>query len=447
MKLTISPHLIKGLNLEIINLLLTDMEKCPICVNKCASFDCSSCKRSLCSECHVVYNCDFCKNNICGNCSNLSSTEVRCMALKNRLLKFHCSNCKIISNYHNLVKSTKKLEEENSKLKEQLNTYTKDLHRKRDDCDIPDGLKDTLEPVLTDIINNLVGHEISQLKEEVNILKESNIDLIKLFTNAPTNFKAKSVQIFQDTVNSTERNQEKMYENKDDSYIIDNVDDKQHKQNGTSKNISSKEFARETNQKNHWKLKVNRRKKIQIGNAENKGGENCEFEGNKQKKTKKLWLFISRVKSTVTEEVIKKYISKKAKTDINNVYVKLLKTYWMIENDNNCFMVGLQFTLHDLIYDNNFWPSGVAYERFDFKRGRRFLDNPRHSLPRNVTQTDNDSLLENNCSFSSSNRNDTMSPILVRNNDMNNIKINHTNQIPKIVMEKNNYTPSNPPKN
>lgn len=142
---------------------------------------------------------------------------------------------------------------------------------------------------------------------------------------------------------------------------------------------------------NQWTTKIKKRKKTgQIGSAEINAEE--EFEGSVPKKNKKIWLFISKAKSKVTQEVVKKYIARKSATDVNNIYVKSLDLYKKVE-DNNSFMVGLDPELHDLVYDSKFWPSGIMYDRFDFKKGRRFLDNTKHQS--NLGQAESETPLNN----------------------------------------------------
>lgn len=52
-----------------------------------------------CFKCNQNFNngkclrCDGCKRPICYQCSELSSTEIRCIELKNRVLKFFCKEC------------------------------------------------------------------------------------------------------------------------------------------------------------------------------------------------------------------------------------------------------------------------------------------------------------------------------------------------------------------
>ena len=43
--------------------------------------------------------------------------------------------------------------------------------------------------------------------------------------------------------------------------------------------------------------------------------------------------------------------------------------------DNQRFMVGVNPSLLDTVYDVNFWPEEVHFSRFNFRMGQRFLDN------------------------------------------------------------------------
>lgn len=116
-----------------------------------------------------------------------------------------------------------------------------------------------------------------------------------------------------------------------------------------------------------------KRRNIHTGKAESIGN----FQGKEQtNKNKQIWLFLSRVKDITTENDIKCFISEK--TNSKDISVKLLKTAKTIP-DNQCFMVGVHPSLLQMVYDENFWPQEVAYARFNFRIGQRFLDNPRQA--------------------------------------------------------------------
>lgn len=95
---------------------------------------------------------------------------------------------------------------------------------------------------------------------------------------------------------------------------------------------------------------------------------------------KKLWLFLSRIKETVREEEVKKYVANKASITEDQFDAKTLKTK-STRSDYKCFMIGVPMDLIDQVYDSGFWPSGIAFSRFDFKRGHHFLESsPQMSL-------------------------------------------------------------------
>lgn len=124
---------------------------------------------------------------------------------------------------------------------------------------------------------------------------------------------------------------------------------------------------------------VNKRKKNKsqkTGTAEAVEDEECfrMFQARNYRKPeeRKLWLHISRAKSTVDEQTVRDYISKKGNLGVEDISVKLLKTRSEVR-DNNCFMIGVPLQMRELIYDNAFWPKGVKFQRFDFKIGQHFL--------------------------------------------------------------------------
>lgn len=124
---------------------------------------------------------------------------------------------------------------------------------------------------------------------------------------------------------------------------------------------------------------VNRKRKtknLKIGTAEVVESDECSqlFQARNYKKPeeRKLWLFISRTKSSVDEITVKNYIAKKGNQKVDDISVKLLKTKSEIK-DNNCFMVGVPLQMKESIYDSGFWPKGVQFQRFDFKIGQHFL--------------------------------------------------------------------------
>lgn len=125
-----------------------------------------------------------------------------------------------------------------------------------------------------------------------------------------------------------------------------------------------------------FKMVINRKHKrrnaVYIGRAEDTD-ENLASGFVGRNSERRIWLYISRIKDQVTEEAIKQYISKKASTDCDSIYVKCLNLKHKIQN-NKTFMVGVMPALREAIYEESFWPAGVRFSRFNFSMGRRFLD-------------------------------------------------------------------------
>ncbi|KAJ8981177.1 hypothetical protein NQ317_017270 [Molorchus minor] len=83
-----------------------------------------------CLKCHAAekeekFACDSCKRLICAECAELTSSEVRCMNLKNRKLMFLCTECQQgILMVPTLIKQVSDLQAEIRNLKENNITQT-----------------------------------------------------------------------------------------------------------------------------------------------------------------------------------------------------------------------------------------------------------------------------------------------------------------------------------
>lgn len=115
-------------------------------------------------------------------------------------------------------------------------------------------------------------------------------------------------------------------------------------------------------------------KKPNIGTGETTPDNNTLEAINPGNDNKKLWLFISRVKETAQESDVRKYIANKADIEEEQVSARSLDTK-SVTSGYRCYMIGVPMDLIDRIYEKEFWPSGIAFSRFDFKRGRHFLEN------------------------------------------------------------------------
>lgn len=121
----------------------------------------------------------------------------------------------------------------------------------------------------------------------------------------------------------------------------------------------------------NWRAFLKRKKALRkTGTNEGTG----DFAGDIVSSQKKIWLFLSGVNSTTTEEIVINHIVKQLNiTQMSDVQVKLCKP----KNEKvltKSFMVGVKPDFNDAVYSETFWPQGVKYERFDFALGRNFLD-------------------------------------------------------------------------
>lgn len=356
--------------------------------------NCSKCNNNV-SNIKLLYKCDICQINLCNECAPLTTTEDRCMKLTNRTLKFFCMNCeKKISEYSKSLEMHEKVIQENKLL------HTKILEISKSNptalqCDqnykklqekinrLEDGYRNfhaEIKNCFTSTVKDPLIDEISQIKQNIIDLTESNKAMVKLFTEAPRELQLRRNYQFTDIIKEqqiTSKNAE--IKNNDKPRTSNQI---QVTRTTTETTDDKSEEKGQLNDDGFQEVKRKRKKANQVGTAESPSEENGKqgFEGRPEtdkhaKKDKKLWLFISKAKNHVTESIVRNYISKKTNTDIEQISVKFLKTWYQVEN-NNCFLVGLDPALKSTVYNTNFWPKGVGFERFNFRRGQHFLDNP-----------------------------------------------------------------------
>lgn len=118
-----------------------------------------------------------------------------------------------------------------------------------------------------------------------------------------------------------------------------------------------------------------RKKNAHVGTAVLNGDSDAEFQARSSKRPedRKIWLFISKAKDSVTQDIVRDYIAAKGEVDKSDIEVKLLQTRTSYK-DNNCFLIGVPLTMKEKVYESGFWPTGIRYERFDFRMGRQFLN-------------------------------------------------------------------------
>ncbi|KAJ3657792.1 hypothetical protein Zmor_009572 [Zophobas morio] len=125
----------------------------------------------------------------------------------------------------------------------------------------------------------------------------------------------------------------------------------------------------ESFQKIHHKKKKPRKYQYEVG--EETSDENS-FIGTSRKE-RKIWLFTSGAKEHVTTDIVSDYVSKKINEDKTDVHVKEIIPYHK-KQDNKCFLIGVQPKHLEAVYSKKFWPQGIRYSRFNFKKGEHFLE-------------------------------------------------------------------------
>lgn len=328
---------------------------------------------SSCSRCNnetpakFLVTCDSCKSKSCLKCTRLSSTELRAVALKTRIMKYFCERC------------------DSDPRSEVLRDGVEDVTSGVNIAEAENTL------LALDVLMQPFLDKLSRLELEVRALKESNVELIKMLTKRPDMIVGVDGIAGKDsdvgcnktggvaagaTLCSSGGNKVKLTLH--DDYRSEN------KANRRTSNRGAAQHAATTggvpaNQKvldgvardDDGFLPVlsrkgkRQRRRNTLGTAQVVA---TEAEGNFQGRQvdRKAWLFVSRVRDGVTEQTIRSYIKRKIDTASDeDIVVKALETRYD-RKDSNCFQVGVNFDFKDKLYDKEFWPSGVAFRRFRF---------------------------------------------------------------------------------
>lgn len=300
-----------------------------------------------------VYACDMCKVQLCQKCGNLTASEVKVLELKKRAMTYNCINC--VARIDKMKAELLNLKLENQKLK--------DMNAKRSNGESA-AQQDNIVQIIADQVRKQINVELKPLQNELNELKTALSAKTK-----PTNH-MKIPKHKEHKTNGSKGNQSPNILFKDQEKLMNEYI---YLDRPTYSEVA------ETKPKTDNFNKERRTKfKSQIGSGSD--DVECGFSG-REKADKKIWLFISRAKDNVTDKTVKKYVSVKAEISEDRIYTKQLHMKSEVK-DNNCFMVGVDPDLESKVYDTEFWPKGVAYSRFDFFLGKRFLDNSRSNTVR-----------------------------------------------------------------
>lgn len=126
---------------------------------------CSKCSNPSIDDSAAV--CDRCGSILCQSCSCLTATEMRALALSKRTIIFLCAGCR-----------------DGSSCGQPCSCVTSGEVRKI----VSDAIEGLMADVRTrmDLGQETVRNHLIRLSGEIDVLKSSNVDLVRMFTNAPS---------------------------------------------------------------------------------------------------------------------------------------------------------------------------------------------------------------------------------------------------------------------
>nr|CAI5826186.1 unnamed protein product [Callosobruchus analis] len=114
-----------------------------------------------------------------------------------------------------------------------------------------------------------------------------------------------------------------------------------------------------------------------IGNTHNRNEHNKPSKSIPQNNINKQ--STNKVRDSANEDNIIQWIVDQSRgVTKQEISAKKVKTYHQRQN-NNHYLIGVPPSLEKEVYSLDFWPIGVAFDRFNFRIGQKFLDNPRQN--------------------------------------------------------------------
>lgn len=87
---------------------------------------------------------------------------------------------------------------------------------------------------------------------------------------------------------------------------------------------------------------------------------------------RKVWLYLYRIKTHVTSDMILNFLKNKEEFDVSQVSAREIPSE---SGRLKRFVVTVPFSCKEAVYNPNFWPENVGIKRFDFKKHQGFLNN------------------------------------------------------------------------
>lgn len=358
--------------------------------------NCSKCIELIPRDARGGYRCDGCNNLLCKKCTQLSATEIKVAELTHKKMIFLCTECKLSFQEFSQQKTMftteldKQVEIITTKFTQCLEELKNNLSamEKQFDLQVSKLFRNTDENyrqhqvAINDLTSKLdkidTNKNLCTSETYSKILRTKNNDFSKQNNLSKNNYSPK-ISHPQGKRENRKNNIETLKENQKN--LMNEIINLEDPRDPNSRQTSSR-TPPESNQSNGF-LQFRRKKKSKVGTADINTSVDASFEGSANSQ-KKLWIFIKKVKDNATSEKIKNYLTITLKAAPETIAVKKVDTYYRAI-DNNCFLIGVDPIYKNDIYNDAFWPKGVIYQRFDFIRGEKFLDNPKTKNKENRT--------------------------------------------------------------
>lgn len=334
---------------------------------------CTKCRLKMSAEeANKKIKCDYCNSLICQSCSDLVATEVRCMQLTGkRVLKFYCMDCEDKINQLLTLDSPQPSQHE-EQLKEVQQQVALSINEMKEE----------------------INSNISQIKSQVEIIKETNIELIYMLTSNCTNITNGMFNTNKSSINKGSSNSTKTSSNIEPS----GESNIRPKQKNASTEVPQWTTVLQTQHKpTNWKQAKQHQKGQDKNNShsseqkilntqssavslqqDNRPKSNIICTGTSDTNNilkaaeSRAWVYVGKVNPATTPDSLKAYLNKKFLN--NNFTVEEIIKHELNHSRNKSFKVSFDFELLEEMSKGDSWPKGYIVKRYQFFREGRYVN-------------------------------------------------------------------------
>ncbi|KAK9869268.1 hypothetical protein WA026_003021 [Henosepilachna vigintioctopunctata] len=202
--------------------------------------------------------------------------------------------------------------------------------------------------------------EISDLKLKVDNLAATNKMLLDILKCNNSTVVEESVRVISDSNGTISQS---LDSSSSDEIIISRIPTESSIQQKRLRGNNNTQTSADSDQKSNL-IPTKRDKKTSEFTGHIMGTRSVDVTTEFSASPRKIWIYVGRCKSSTTEDDIRRYLNSKISNSVEEFEVEKLNS-----KGRNCsFKVDADMAVKELLYDPDFWPSGILVKRYFFLR-------------------------------------------------------------------------------